>query len=92
MKEKYKIEIKVNELRDIVYGDSDEFKIVSHETTGHWRHGSEEETIVQRISDGKYFAIYWRDSVKDGCEFQDINDDMECYEVFPEVVTKTIYK
>lgn len=92
MEEKYKIDLKVDKLRDIVYGVSDEFKEVSHETTGHWRHGSEEETVVQRVSDGKYFVIYWRDSVKDECDFRDMNSDMECYEVFPEIVTKTIYK
>lgn len=86
------IKIPVSELRDIVYGDSDEYETISSETTGHWRHGSEETTIVKRVSDGKFFEINWRDSVKDECMFSDMNDDGEYNEVFPVKSETIIYK
>ena len=90
--EKEKINLTVEELQDVVYGDTDEFDIILTETTGHWRHGSEETAIVKRISDNKFFKIDYRDSVKDECEFCDMNYDGEYTEVFPKEVTTIIYE
>lgn len=90
--EREKIELDVTELKDIVYGESDLFDIVHSETTGHWRHGSEETKVVKRLSDGKFFELNYRDSVKDSCEFQDMNYSGEYSEVFPEEKTITVYK
>lgn len=89
-----KISLTVEQLRDIVYDDSEEFEIMSHTTTGHWRHGSEEETIVKRVSDGKFFQLNWRDSTNDMNSFEDMNysgdyDEVEPYEI---TVTKYIKK
>ncbi len=90
--EKEKIHIKVEELRDIVFNDSNDYIVIQNETTGHWRHGSEERTIVQRISDTKYFKINWRDSIKEECEFEDMNYDEDYEEVFPVEKTIIVYE
>lgn len=90
--EKEKIKLTVSELQDIVHEDSDEFEVIVSNTVGHWRHGSEENTIVKRISDNKFFSLDWRDSVKENCEFEDMNYDGEYEEVFPKEVTTIIYE
>ena len=90
--ERESIRIEVEELRDVVFGDSEHYEVIKSETTGHWRHGSEETTIVRRVSDGKYFQIDWRDSVKDGCEFEDMNYDGVYIEVFPKTIETVIYE
>lgn len=86
------LEIKVNDLSSIVHDDHEDFNVIESNTTGHWRHGSEETTIVQRVSDGKYFKINWRDSVKDECMFTDMNSNGSYIEVFPHTIETTIYK
>lgn len=90
--EREKIKLTVTELQDIVYDESEDFDVVHHETTGTWRHGTEETTIARRVSDGKFFELNYRDSVKDECEFQDMNYDGEYTEVFPRETTITIYE
>lgn len=90
--EREKITLTVSELQDIVFEESAEFEVIETKTVGHWRHGSEECTVVQRLSDNKYFELNWRNSVKDSCEFEDMNYDDEYKEVFPEKVETIIYK
>ena len=90
--ERERIKLTKEELKDIVYGDSESYEVIKQTTTGHWRHGSEEQTIIKRVEDQKFFKINWRDSVKDECEFGDMNYDGEYEEVFPEVVTIIEYK
>lgn len=89
--EREKIKLTVSELELIVYDESDAFKIIESNTVGTWRHGTEEVAIVQR-ADGKFFKIPYRDSVKDSCEFQDINYDGEYCEVFPRETVITVYE
>lgn len=90
--EREKIKIAILELLDIVYGDSEEFDVISSEITGTFRHGNENTAIIQRISDKKYFSVDYRDSAKEAFEFQDMNFDEEYTEVFPSKQTIIIYK
>lgn len=87
-----KLKLNVSELRDIVYDDSNEFEVVQEETIGTWRHGNEETTVVKRLSDGKFFEINWRSSVKYSCGFKDMNFDGEYDEVLPYTETITKYR
>lgn len=86
------IKLNVSEQCAVVYGDSEEYQLIKSEITDTFRHGNENEAIVKRISDGKFFEISYRDSCKDTCEFEDLNSDGEFFEVFPKEVTTTIYE
>lgn len=90
--ERDKIYLTVEELRDVVYNESNEYNVIKSETTGEWRHGSEETTIVQHVISNKFFKICWRSSVKDECEFLDMNDAGNYAEVFPAQKTVTVYE
>jgi hypothetical protein len=90
-KEREKIKLSSEEIQDIVCTDSDEYDVIEQKTTGHWRHGSKELAIVKRRSDGKFFSIEYRESVKD-MEFSDMNDGGEFYEVIPYTETVVKYK
>lgn len=87
-----KISLSVNELRDVVYGDSDDYEVIKIDIVGTWRHGEEDVAIVQRKSDKKYFKLDYRDSCKDECEFEDINYDGEYDQVFPVEKTVIVYE
>ena len=89
--ERETIKLSVDELHDIICGETDEFEEVLQKTTGHWRHGSEETMIVKRISDGKFFELNYRDSVKETMDFSDMNDGGDFEEVFPEKTETIIY-
>jgi len=90
--EREKIKLTAEELQWAVYGDSEDFEVVSSEITDTWRHGNECEAILKRISDEKYFKVDYRDSVKDECEFEHMNSDGEYSEVFPTTKTITVYE
>lgn len=90
--EKEKISLSVDGLQEIVYNESEDYDVIKSETTGHWRHGAEEITIIQRVSDGKYFKINWRHVSKDECDFDDMNYDGDYEEVFPYEKTITEYR
>lgn len=90
--EREKIKLTVSELQDAVYDDSSEFECIDSEITGTFRHGNDNTAILKRLYDNKFFKVTYRDSVKDECEFQDMNYDGEYEEVFPEEKTIIIYK
>jgi hypothetical protein len=92
MKTREKIKLTVKELQDIVYDDSENFKVIESNITGTFRHGNENEAVIKRISDGKYFEVYYRDSVKDGCDFCDMNYDGDYEEVFKTEKTIVAYE
>lgn len=50
-----------------------------------------EKINLKRVFDGKFFKIHYRDSVKETCEFMDMNSDGEYREVVPQEKTITIY-
>jgi len=87
-----KIKLTVSELDEVICGDSEIYEVVRREITGTFRHGNENTAVIKRVSDGKFFQIHYRDSVKDECEFQDMNYDGEYGEVVPVEVTVTVYK
>ena len=91
--EREEIKLKLSDVKDIVYDDHEDWKTIQSEITGNWRHGDENSGVFERLSDGKFFRIDWRDSVKDECGFEDCNfGNFVAKEVFPEQVTITIYK
>lgn len=90
--EKEKIKLTSSELRDIVYDDNENYGIIKETITGDWRHGTEEEVIVKRVSDGKFFKLNYRNSVKDECEFADMNYDAEYEQVFARTTEIIIYE
>lgn len=87
-----KIKLNVFQLNELVCGDNKEYAIISREITGTFRHGNENDAIVKRTSDGKFFRVSYRDSVKETCDFEDINHDGEYHEVIPIETVVTIYK
>lgn len=65
-----KIKLTVKQLAEIVFDESENFEIIEREITGTFRHGNENSAIIKRLSDGKFFNIKYRDSIKDSCEFE----------------------
>ena len=90
--EREQIELGSDELCDIVYGDHDDWVVIERKIKGEWRHGTEHTGVFQRVADGKFFRMDWRDSPKDGCEWADMNYDCTAKEVVPREVTTTIYE
>lgn len=85
------IKLSAREMKEIVFEDHEDFDIVENNIVGNWRHGDINECIVQRISDGKYFMIEYRDSPKDSAMFEDMNYGGTFYEVVPKEISKIIY-
>ena len=92
--ERDKVKLTVRQLREMICDDNEDFDMIEHATSGHWRHGTEETGVFKRLSDGKFFRFNWRDSCKDSCEFVDMNDSSngEGTEVFPKEVVTIIYE
>ena len=57
------------------------------------RHQYYYSKVVQRVSDDKYFRIYYSRSVKDTMDWEECNSDVnyEFSEVIPKVIQTTIY-
>lgn len=60
------------------------FIIIENDYTG----DSQRQTIIQRVSDNKYFKIYWSQLDVFGNTLNRENG----YEVFPKQITTTIYE
>ena len=90
--EREQIKIENDELQEIVYGEHEEWETVEARVDGTWRHGTEHTGVFKRLSDGKFFRMDWRDSVKDECEWDDMNYGCTAKEVFPKQMTITIYE
>lgn len=91
-KERVKIELTEYELQAIVYDDSEDFEVIKSKITGTFRHGNENTAIIKRLADGKFFKVHYRDSVKDECDFVDMNSTDTYVEVFPIEKTITDYE
>lgn len=51
------------------------------------------QAIIQRVSDEKFFSVNWFDSYQ--CNWHELGldeDDFELEEVFPKIITTTIYE
>jgi len=90
--EREEIQISTEDLCDIVYGDHEDWNEIHSEVDGHWRHGTEHTGVFQRVSDGKFFRMDWRDSCKDSMGFTDMNYGCTAKQVFPKEVTTIIYE
>jgi len=53
---KEQLKLTAEEAREIIWGDSDEFKVVSDTITGLSRWSVKHKLIIQRLSDNKFFA------------------------------------
>jgi hypothetical protein len=76
-----------------ICGDlKDNFETVKREITGNWRHGTEEEIVLQSKSSGKFYMSCFRDTCKE-MDFGDMNwgDDANFFEVIPKEETITNY-
>lgn len=87
-----KITLTTSQLQDIVFDDTEEYEMIVSEITGTFRHGNENEGIIKRNLDGKFFKAFFRDSVKDGMDWSDMNHGpFEFEEVFKSEKTITVY-
>jgi hypothetical protein len=89
--EREKIKISKDLWDDIVEEWKDcEFESVEEEITSLSRWDANYLTIVKRKSDGKFFKASWSKGLT---EYQDYsNAPSELVEVFPKIITKTIYE
>ena len=74
-------------------GDKIDIQIVENEYTSSGRHQEYHTLVFKIISTGKYYRTDYSNSVKDSMGWSDCNHGpYEAHEVFPETITKTIYK
>jgi hypothetical protein len=96
--EREKIYLTEEELMDFDYTGGSEWKLrnetykfVQEIRTDEMSDGPSWDIIVKRVSDGKYFKWNcWDAGDYNGYQMSDGDNYME--EVFPEVITKTIYR
>lgn len=85
-REKFIVDPKLG--KSIVYGYTDEYKIISKELVEKNRWSTSIDIIVQRISDGKYFFTSYEEGNTENQEVDAFCDKAEFTEVFK--ITKTI--
>lgn len=74
-------------------GKEIEFEEIEEVYLGSRRHTEEHYKILKRLSDEKFFRVDYETSVKDEMGWQECNyGSTEIHEVFPETVTKIVYK
>ena len=91
--EREKLKLSAKEGKNLIYGDSDEFEIISDIITSNGRWCLYHEIIIKRLSDGKYF----KDTYSEGAtECQDERpyeySTPDFTEVFPVEEKNIIYK
>lgn len=91
LNEREKLEITSDEAREIVSGDDPRFLVIEDKITGKSRWSDCHKVVIQRVSDGKFFADGYRSG---STECQDERpweyDKPDFRQVFP--VEKTIIK
>jgi hypothetical protein len=81
---------KSQDLRDMLWGDSDSLKLVQDEITGTSRWATENTVVFEH--DGHLFVSGYRGSVGDNeGDYWDYEDEVECDEVFPVEKSVTVY-
>lgn len=94
------IKLTSDKLRDLVYEsylviDEKDIPIeeIQKEYNSSGRHQEYWTLVFKRLSDNKFFRIRYSKSVKDTMGWDECNyGPFEAIEVFPEIVSKTIYK
>lgn len=92
-KKREKLNLSGEEGIDIIYGYSEDYKVIQDNIVSHGRWSVRHEIVIQRLSDGKYF----KDSYSEGAtEMQDESpyeyNDPEFEEVFPIEQVTIIYQ
>jgi hypothetical protein len=91
---KEQLKLTPEDARNIVWGDSEEFKHVSEKITGTSRWSILYEKIVQRNSDNKFFKMNYRVGATESQDEQPFEYEKEVIinEVFPVEKTIVIYE
>lgn len=97
--EREKIKLTNEQWRDLVWelyfeidGKRVEIKEIQRDYHDSRRHTEQHSLIFKRISDGKYFRLYYETSVKDEMDWEECNyGETEAIEVFPEPQTIIVY-
>jgi len=94
-----KIELTSDSLRDLVYtnhlvidGKEIEIKEIENKYISSGRHQEYYYMIFERLSDHKFFKTNYSESTQDMMDWDECNYNFEAIEVFPETVSKIIYK
>ncbi len=91
-----KTTLKVNTetARDIVYGDHEDFEEVLNEIVDNSRWAIQHRYVGQRISDGKYFQVYYQRGATESQDEQpfEYDKEVEFYEVFPAEKKVIVYE
>ena len=81
---------------EYVEGDTEwiYFELVKHTIVDYSRHASNNESVLRRKSDGKYFLAEYQDSIKEtmGWEECQYEDHYTIGEVFPRTIETIIYE
>jgi hypothetical protein len=90
-----KKKFKVNEIEELLYGDSDSLNNISDSIidSDHWY--IQHEIIFQEKESEKYYSVYYDESATDGESWfirAGSDNNVECVEVVPVQVTVTQYK
>lgn len=81
------------EARQIICGDHRDYKVIETTITGTGRWSIYKETIIQRISDGKYFRTHYSEGATEAQDEQPYDwGTPEFTEVKPITRTITIYE
>lgn len=88
--ERETLEFTPEEGRNIIWGDTDDFKEISDEIVGTRRWSNDHEAVFQRISDGKFFSVSYSRGATESQDEKPFEYDKEA--VFSEVfrVEKTV--
>jgi hypothetical protein len=79
------------DLRDMLWGDSETLTLVQDEITGTSRWNTEHTVVF--MFDGKYYSSGYRGAVGDGeSDMWEYVEEVECCEVFPVEKTVIVYK
>lgn len=85
---------KVNEIEELLYGDSDSLNNISDSIVDSDRWYIQHEIIFQEKESEKYYSVYYDEPATDGesCFRVGSDNNVECVEVVPVQVTVTQYK
>ena len=95
-----KIKLENYQWRDLVqesylekYGKDVDIEIIENQRTGSYVNTISYQIIFRRLYDSKFFKLDYEMPISGNGEWEDYNvGDTHAIEVFPELITKTIYK
>ena len=85
------MKFKGQDLRDMVWGDSESLTLIQDEIVGTSRWNTEHDVVFK--FEGRYYRSDYRAAVGDGeSDMWSYEEEVECNEVFPVEETITVYK